>query len=104
MFPIRVKAFFAVISFSLPIVAATRTKGSIGSMLETQAAPRFTSPTADAVPTSRRKPLARFHEGDCQHKRTPVHCVGVTAVGSSVEIEINDDRYDNEGQPSGCCQ
>jgi len=42
MFPIRVKAFFAVISFSLPIVAATRTKGSIGSMLETQAAPRFT--------------------------------------------------------------
>ena len=55
------------------------------------------SPTVDAVPTSRRKPLARFHDGDCQHKRTPVHCIGVTAVGSRVEIEINDDRYDNEG-------
>ena len=26
------------------------------------------------------------------------------AVGSRVEIEINDDRYDNEGQPSGCRQ
>src|SRR5580698_2143047 len=42
----------------------------------------------DPTATSRRKPLARFHDGDCQHKRTPVYCVGVTAVGSRVEIEI----------------